>query len=205
MGTLQFFDAGPGRVVAFDTRAVKDEAESTKAGRLICRDVEYITIMNPGDRSSRAHRPVTPKDKGMFAKQYEHWKRSLAPPSEGTPLDDWSGCTRRQAEELRHLGVRTVEQLEALDEQRALAIGLEYDELRKRAHDFLEAAKGASPLTQLRAENAELKSRNAELTEQLRDALSEVRALREETPEPADTSIKPASKKGAPSKRGAQG
>src|SRR5574341_802190 len=48
------------------------------AGRLICRDVEFIRIITPGDRNKIVERPVEDADKKRFARRYENWKTGQA-------------------------------------------------------------------------------------------------------------------------------
>jgi predicted nucleic acid-binding Zn-ribbon protein len=72
-----------------------------------------------------------------------------------------------------------VEQLASMSEGNTRALGLGYPELRTRARDFLEAAKGEAPLVALREENTVLKARVATLEEELSEAKAEARRLRE--------------------------
>lgn len=187
MPELRYFAAGDNLSVAFDTKPVENKEASREAGCVKYRDVEYVHLLNPGDRNSHVHRPVRDADRERFAKQYEHWKKGLETPLEGIPLESWAGCSKSQVEEMRHRHVRTVEQLASMSDANAKALGLGYPELRTRARDFLEAAKGEAPLLALRAENSDLRAEVERLKEALAESQREARALREAAEDEGET------------------
>jgi hypothetical protein len=176
--TEHFYAAGENLAIAFNLQPVKDEEATRAAGRLVCRDVEYITKVVPGDRNSRVHRPLREQDRRLYGKQYEDWKSGRAAVVDGTPLEAWAACSRSQVEELRYKHVRTVEQMAAMSEATAQAMGLGYLELRERAKDFVAQAKGEAPLSKLRAEHSELKAQLEATREQLEEALRTIREIR---------------------------
>jgi len=178
-----FYPVGDGLVVSFDIRAVKNDTKSRAQGRLVCDEVVYLTKVNPADRNSRIHRPLREEDKTQFSRQYEHWLKGQEAVREGTPLEQWCGCTRSQVEELRHLHIRTVEQVAALTEKQAENMGPEYAELRNRASDFLKMTAGGAPLEELRAKLAEKERELDALKEQHKQALGELQSLRKLEPE----------------------
>jgi hypothetical protein len=178
MPELRYFAAGNNLSVAFDTKAVEDKDASRAEGTPKYKEVDYIHLLVPGDRNSHVHRPVRDQERERFAKQYEHWKKGQETPLEGIPLESWAGCSKSQVEELRHKHVRTVEQLAGMSESNAKALGLGFPELRQRARDFIESAKGSALLLGLREENTELLAQVAELREHLTEARAESRALR---------------------------
>lgn len=137
--------------VSFGLHPQLDEDESNKNARPIYKDVEFVKIVVPGDKQNQIHRPVRPQDKQRFAKAYAAFKAGTQDQLTGTPLSEWSGIGRSQMEELKHFGVRTVEQLAALSDSNAQNIG-PIMALRQRAKDYLEQAKGHAPLAQMRAE-----------------------------------------------------
>ena len=60
-------------MVRFYLRPMKDDALSTKEGRPIFVDAEYIEIMVPGDKDNTINRPLRDEDKSRFRKLYENW------------------------------------------------------------------------------------------------------------------------------------
>lgn len=139
-------------MVRFSLEPVKDEAASEKEGRPIFREVEYVEIMVPGDKSSIVKRALRDTDKKRFRRQYAAWKETGNDAALiGMPLAQWPQVTKAQVEELRYFGVHTVEQLAGVSDGNIRNIG-PVMELRQRARDYVEAAKGNAPLGQLRAE-----------------------------------------------------
>jgi hypothetical protein len=153
-------------LVRFELVPRKDEAESTKAGRPVFKDMEYIRIAVPGNRLVQVHRPVRDEDKRRFSQAYAHWqsrKRNLV---DGTPLSEWPPVTRSQVEELGFLNVHTVEQLAQLPDAAASQFhgGLA---LKQKARDSLERAKDGAYLVQMRAELEQRDNETAVLRRQL--------------------------------------
>ncbi len=87
------------------------------AGRPIYRDVEFVTIMRPGDRDSVIDRPVTDEERKRFAPRYELWKKNNSDEGiAGTPLSELSFLSGALREELVFYGIRSAEQLLSLPE-----------------------------------------------------------------------------------------
>jgi hypothetical protein len=127
--------------VKFFLHPVKNEAKSSEAGRPIFEEIEFITIMVPGDKDNIVERAVWEHDRARFSKQYTHWKATGQEAVTGTPLEAWPVVTRAQVEELKHFGVRTVEDLSNLsDANTAKFMGVQA--LKQKAKAFLEAASG---------------------------------------------------------------
>lgn len=99
--------------VVFYMGVVKNEARSVEQGRAIFDDVECVRIIVPGDKNNVIDRPAQVSDKQRFSKQYDLFKKGVAEEDQvsGTRLTDWPFLSRAQAEELRYLGIKTVEQL----------------------------------------------------------------------------------------------
>jgi FtsZ-interacting cell division protein YlmF len=99
--------------VIFYMGVLKNDARSTDEGRAIFDDVECVRIIVPGDKNNVIDRPADANDKRRFAKQYGLFKQGVAEEDQvsGTRLTDWPFLSRAQCEELRHLSIKTVEQL----------------------------------------------------------------------------------------------
>jgi len=82
---------------------------------------------------------------------------------EGTPLTEWTGITRSQAEELKFWNIRTVEQLAACSDQNTQNFkGLAT--LKQSAQQYLDAASGKdAKYEELMEMNRALMSRIEEL------------------------------------------
>jgi hypothetical protein len=99
--------------VVFYMGVIKDEGRSEQEGRPIFNDVECVRIIVPGDKNNVVDRPASKQDKQRFAKQYGMFREGRTEEEQvsGTRLNEWPYLTRAQAEELKYLGIKTVEQL----------------------------------------------------------------------------------------------
>lgn len=127
--------------VKFFIEPLKNEARSAQEGRPIFEDVEWISIMAPGSRNE-VRRPSRPGDVERFPQHYARFKaREEQEVLDGTPLTEWTGITRSQAEELKFWNIRTVEQLAACSDQNTQNFkGLVT--LKQSAQQYLDAASG---------------------------------------------------------------
>ena len=154
--------------VKFYLQEQKDTQKSEEAGRPIFRDVEYIEILQPGNKDNIIRRPATKMDKSRFPQHYQMWKARTVDSQEqvvGTPLTEWAGITRAQAAELSFFNVKTVEQLANMaDSNTTGMMGLQG--LKQKAVKYLESSADQATvdaLAALKAENAEMR----ELVKQL--------------------------------------
>jgi hypothetical protein len=153
---MQAFQAYTGLVpdknyVKFSLEAEECPEESTKQGRPIYVEKEYIFIQVPGDKDNTVHRPIRSGDKQKYARQYEAFKAGLEAPLTGTPLDKLPFMTKAQVMEFNSVGLKTAEQVRDMSDvlgQKFMAI----HSIKKRIADFLEAAAGNAPNEQLQAE-----------------------------------------------------
>ena len=128
-------------LVKFFMDPLQNSKKSLEEGRPIFDDVEWISIKSPGSRDERV-RPVRPGDKERFPKHYAAFKnRTDQEAVSGTPLTEWTGISRSQAEELKFLNIVTVEQLAGCSDQNTQNFkGLQT--LKQNAKAFLDAASG---------------------------------------------------------------
>lgn len=156
-------------LVKFYIKPRQDHEESTRQGRPIYKDREYIDIKKPGSRDAVA-RPATEEDKRRFANHYRAFKdRTNNDENEGTPLKEWPLMSRSMAHELAFFHVKTVEQLVAMsDSQASKFMGLA--SIREKARVWLEAAEKEKPLWDM---EQKIQAQNAEI-EELKKALSDV-------------------------------
>lgn len=135
--------------VEFKFHPKHNPVASAAEGRAIYDEVEYVRIIVPGDRDE-VHRPVTNRDREMYAAQYAAFKAQTSQEAvSGTPLDKAPFITSAQVLELAAFNCRTVEQLAAMPDavaQKFMAI----QQLKRKAADFLTVAAGNAPVEQLR-------------------------------------------------------
>ena len=147
--------------VQFSRRPKIQPAESDIAGRAIYKEIDYITIIVPGDKASIVERPVQDYDATRFAAKYANWKANAGVVQEGTPISSLPKMTPSKVEEYKYFSIHTVEQLAAASD----SVGQKFfgfQEDKRSANAFLEIAKGNAPFERM---NNELKERDAKIEE----------------------------------------
>lgn len=164
--------------VVFCKHPLLNEAKSTEAGRPIYDSVDFIRIAVPGDKDNIIFQPVDETHVRRFGARYRRWKESGESESaSGTPLAAWPAIERSQVEELAYFNCRTVEQLADMPDAVAQKFaGIQA--LKRRAKDYLEAAKGSAHVAQMRAE---LEKRDQELAA-LKAQFAEFAAAQKQSP-----------------------
>lgn len=119
---------------------------------------------------------------------YEAWLAGEAAPVNGTPLDAWSGITKRQAKEFIAAGYKSVEDIAAMVDSDIPKIRLpDVRKTRDGARAFVEHKKGGAhieaalaqrdqTIEEMRQQLADLAASNAELANALRSAAPKVEA-----------------------------
>jgi len=167
--------------VVFFMDAIQNEGKSITEGRPIFDDVECLRIIVPGDRNNVVVRPASAQDKQRFAKQYGMFKQGMKEEDQitGTRLTDWPFLTRGQCEELRYVGVRTVEQLAEVRDDVALRFpGLV--SLKKNAHAWLGKAKNSAEAAMQQKTLDDQKSRIDSLEHAVREQAAIIEKLKGE-------------------------
>lgn len=147
-------------LVKFFVKPMENKQESLKQGRPVFKDVEFIDIKIPGDRTGGVCRPASFQDKQRFAQHYDAFQKRIEAPVEGTPLTEWPLITRSLAEELAFHNVKTVEHLSTMsDVHSGKFMGL--NALKAKALKWLEQADEESKVHELQQELLERDERIA--------------------------------------------
>ena len=155
-----------GLFAEFYMEAVRDNAASLEAGHPKFKDLPYVMIMVPGDKSSIVRRPVRTgqhpdHDNNRFHNEYVAFMQNEKAPLDGLPLAEWPILMKSQVLELNHFGIKTVEHLaELTDTNVQKFMGLAT--LREKARTYIEASKSDAPFQKL---HAEIESRNGQINE----------------------------------------
>jgi hypothetical protein len=165
----------------FFSKPVQVPFLTAKEGRPIFRDIIYIHIEAPGDRTSIIERPKYEDDEQRFPLEWAAYKNAHGadPVEVGTPLSAWPLLTAAQAEELKALKFRTVESIAGASDtalqKMGMVAGMSPFAFRDRAAGFLAAAKDSSyaqqqadALKESQARESEMKAQIAELQEQMK-------------------------------------
>lgn len=168
-----------GLLVEFVDDAIEQPFETQKHGRAIYKQVPFISILFPGDKTKKTYRPATEADKARFPQQWAFFEKGTIAGVQGTLITQWNYLSKSQAMELKHMGFWTVELLaNASDTQISSFLG--GMELRKQAQVFLQSTEGNSTLTALVAENEQLKSSVKTLQDQMQALIEQNEANKSE-------------------------
>lgn len=156
--------------VRFRRDAVLNPFKSTKEGRPIFDEVDFITIWTPGSQLTVIDAPVK---SGFymqrFGARYEAWKRGMEEASSGTPLEHFPFLFNKVSltAELKAMHIHTVEQLANLPDSAMSRLMGGY-ELRKTATEWLTKSKADAE----DAEKIKMRERIDLLEQQLRGFMS---------------------------------
>lgn len=189
-------DADAALWVRFFRKPVQNNFKSGQAGHPVFDDKIFISIIAPGDPNNKVERPVQESDKQRFHKQWGNFERNEADKVEGSAIEEWAAITRSQAEELKYLGVRSVEQLAAASDGQMQRI-MGGHSLRDKAKAFLAQAKDSALAMQLQ----ELAANQKREIESLRSQIAQLGAKAQETSvESGETKAIPKRRPGRPKK-----
>lgn len=145
-----------GLYVEFYLNAVRDSVATLEAGHPKFKEVPFIMIMVPGDKTSIIRRPVRTgqhrkHDNNRFHNEYIAFLQKKDAPVDGFPLKEWAALTKSQCLELEHFGFKTVEHLANITDTNAQK-GMGLITLRDKARLFIEASKEGAPLIRMQEE-----------------------------------------------------
>jgi len=145
--------------VTFYKRSVKQEDESVAAGRPIFKEFDFVRICVPGDNLTEIDTYANESHKQRFPRQWAYYQNQIAGQEQiiGTPIEQWPLVSRSQADELRGIKFRTVEDVANCSDQQLQRIGMIAG---MSPHSFREKAKA---FLNLASESAEVSQREAEL------------------------------------------
>lgn len=161
-------------LVKFFIKQKQDKAASLEEGRPIFKDVEYIDIKVPGNRSGGACRPANFQDKQRFPRHYAAFQQRKEMPLEGTPLGEWPLMSRSQVEELSFHNVKTVEQLIQMSDGLASQF-MGMNGLKQKAKMWLEQSEDTARINEIES----LKEDNAEKADKILTLESQMLSLME--------------------------
>lgn len=147
--------------VQFYRRPVYQLLESEEEHRPIYKEIDYIKIIIPGDKLAEIDDPVTPSYAARFAEKYKAFKAGLADPLRGTPLEAWPVLSKSQVAELKHLNMRSVEDIISAPENLQTQI-LGYNKMKAQALKFVEVAAEVAAEAKLDAKVAAAVAKQAE-------------------------------------------
>jgi hypothetical protein len=170
---------------------VEDKVASAKAEKFVGIDVDYV-IITPAYGKDDVHKEVTSwkaelkakldqslisqEDYTYYLGKYEAWKKGIEMPPDGTAIKTWGVLSPSQQKLLTSIGIHTVEDLAAVNDEGLKRIGMGSVELKRKANAWLAQLQDKGPLTQqmaaLQAQNDELQIQVRTLAEKLTQAMA---------------------------------
>lgn len=128
----------------FRMHPVVDGPASKAAGRTVKKDVPYIKIIQPGEsRLASYDQPARDEDVARFPRQWAAFQANQKQDVSGSPLDLLFPESPAIVENLKNVGVRTIDQLAALPDTGLQNIGMGARQWQEKAKAYLEqASKG---------------------------------------------------------------
>lgn len=162
----------------FRMHPVIDAIASKDAGRPIKKDVPHVKIIQPGEsRLSVYDQPATNEDVARFPRQWAQFQAGQKQDVTGSRLDLLFPESPAIVENLRGVGIFTIEQLAGLPDTGLQNVGMGARQWQEKAKAYLASAdKGkdfhglSSRLDSLELKNKELSDRNAALEAALAEA-----------------------------------
>lgn len=157
--------------VRFRYDAVENVAKSTEMGRPYFENTEMVTITTPGDNTNIIDRPVTERDRKMYAPQYAAFLEQRRHKAQaGTPIEalHMAALTPADIANYKACNVHTVEQLSALsDAEMDRFIGGKQH--RAKAKEYLDFSRQQAPLAAMREALGKKDAEIAALQAQVKD------------------------------------
>lgn len=160
----------------FYHRPVKMEFQSEQEGRPIFKDVPYLCITFPGDRTKNWDQPVKmnddssgPSDPHRFPRQWEAFQRQQEQIPDGTPLTEFAAFGRARVMELKAMNIHTVEQFAGVPDGQIESLGLGARKERDLCRNSLDKTASLSHITKLESENEVLKADISLLQQQVKE------------------------------------
>jgi len=155
----------------FYFRSVHFDGLDAAAGKPVFKDVEYVRIVVPGDKTSQVDRKVRPEDLQRWPQQYAAWKANNELPMEGMPLEKWTLISPAEVDTFKYFKVRTVEDLAKLTDTQIQNLGTGAMRLRKEAIAWVQQAEGNAGISKVAVENERLNIELAGVKRQLQELL----------------------------------
>lgn len=182
--------------VRFEVMEKEDKVKSAAAGYYVAKDVELALVTSPGTRDVFKQEVKTWFEQlgrdvaagripeawvEQYKEAYRRWKAGQEPPVNGTPLRGWLRISPAQQKMCLEMGVLTIEDLAALNDEGLRRLGMGAVQLKQTAQAELQAAKDIGPLVK---ENAALRQEVDTLKGSLENLQAQVQLLMAKSGEP---------------------
>jgi len=168
--------------VRFYKRPVEIKDETIAQGRPIFKEMDFITIMTPGDQLNIIDTIAEDRHKRRFPLHWADYQNKTGNHEgfTGTPLSEWPLLTMGQAEELKGIKFYTVEAVANCGDQQLQRIGMIAGmspyAFRDKAKAFLSVANQTADISKREEEVAQLREENAKIKAETDAKLAEMQS-----------------------------
>ena len=163
----------------FFVDAIKNNAESEKAGRPIFDSKTMVEIRIPGDKNMTWVGEVNDKHKERWPDHWAAFQKGELRAASGTPLEEWPNpeLTKGRVAELKAMDILSVEELAGVSDGLLPKMGMGARELRDQAKAYIDRAKGGAGNAAMVAELARLKEMVERLTGNVPPAVAQDKSI----------------------------
>ena len=174
----------PAVAVAFGMNPTIDKAKTKEAGHDVYKDVEFVKIVVPGDKTSMLLQPSNDSYRRRFPNAYASFqKREKRGTVEGMLLEQWPAISRAVAMTLYAAHIQTVEALAEVHDGNIDRLSIaNARELRDKARAWLKHAKDGAQTLKDAAEKKQLQDQIAALQAQITELAASRKADDESKP-----------------------
>lgn len=177
-------------LVMFYNKPVHVPSESTH-GKPVYRDIIHIKIQQPGEMLNIIDRPVQENDKIRFRNQWANFLHDRTQVPDGVPIALLFPNHPSVGENLRGMGVYTIEQCANLTAHAIDNIGRGGQEYVNRAKKYLEMASKGSNFHALQKEIEEEKQKNRIMEQTIASLQAQLNQLQMKVTDPVRASLQP--------------
>lgn len=148
------------QIVSFYDRDILSKFKTREEGKPVYITKVYVKIDIPFKEKDSINRPMQEKDMAKYPQQWEAYQSREKYEMEGTVIENWNYLDESQIKMLKSAGIKTVEQVGAVDDNTVKRLGSNGRRMRDMAIKFV--AQGDA--VDLRKQLDEVKKELAELT-----------------------------------------
>lgn len=189
-GLVKFGDDSSALVVIYN-KAVEIPFKSVELGRRYCENQIYIQIQHPGETGQIIDRPLKEEDKHRYRSQWSAFVQNRSQIPEGTPIDLLFPNHPAAGENLRALGIYTIEQCAELSASAIDNIGRGGQEYVNRSKKYLESASKGSNYHKVQRELDDANLTIKRLEEMIANLQAQVNSVNDRLTNPMAGSLSP--------------
>jgi hypothetical protein len=189
-GTAKYGDDS-NLLVSFYNKAVEIPHKSQQMGRRYCENQIYVRIQHPGETLNIIDTPANDSHKQRFRAQWSRFIQNRTQIPEGTPIDLLFPNHPSVGENLRGIGIYTIEQCAAMSASAMDNVGRGGQEYVNKAKKYLESSEKGKNFHLMQAELDKMKTENRVLNTQVGQLKAQLDSVLQRINDPVHASLSP--------------